>query len=163
MKPTLVWLLVLLALPSVSQTISPWVVSAAGGSAQSGNYRMVWTLGEPTVGTLRRDDFILTQGFHQPNFIVTSVKYHFPETLQIQVFPNPTSAAFTLKITAPEIQELLLTLFSIEGKKLWTKQVNAQNLLETYDLRYQPPGLYALHIQDSQSTAFAIAKISKTR
>ncbi|MDX1941693.1 MAG: hypothetical protein SFU99_14130 [Saprospiraceae bacterium] len=166
MKPKPVWLLVLFALgalPIVSQTLSPWVIAAAGCPIQTDNYRMVGTLGEPIVGTVRNGDFILTQGFHQPDFTVTSVKHPFPENVKIQVFPNPTSAVFTLKITAPETQELLLTLFSIEGKKLWTKQVNAQDLLETYDLRHQSPRLYVLHIQNIQSTAFAVAKISKTR
>jgi hypothetical protein len=48
-----------------SQSISPSVIGAAGGSGSAGGVTIDWTVGELAVTTLNNGSNILTQGFHQ--------------------------------------------------------------------------------------------------
>lgn len=58
--------MILLAAPSFAQTITPFVISCAGGYGSTGNMCISWTAGEPVGTTLTGGNLFLTQGFHQP-------------------------------------------------------------------------------------------------
>jgi uncharacterized protein YidB (DUF937 family) len=66
MKKVLALLLGSIALGSISQTLSPIVVSSAGGYSTGTTVNLSWTLGELATETLINGTLILTQGFQQP-------------------------------------------------------------------------------------------------
>jgi hypothetical protein len=49
-----------------AQSVSPEVVSTAGGYFENANASLSWTLGEPATETYSTGNIILTQGFQQP-------------------------------------------------------------------------------------------------
>jgi hypothetical protein len=49
-----------------AQQLSPTVISAGGGSYQSSLFAIDYTIGETFITTLTGNDYMLTQGFHQP-------------------------------------------------------------------------------------------------
>lgn len=66
MKKVFLPLLSLMALGLFSQTLSPVIVSSAGGYATGATASLSWTLGEIATETLSNGSYILTQGFQQP-------------------------------------------------------------------------------------------------
>ena len=51
---------------ATAQQLSPSVIASAGGSFQSTEFSLDYTLGETFITTLSNGQNILTQGFHQP-------------------------------------------------------------------------------------------------
>jgi hypothetical protein len=51
-----------------AQQFTPTVISAGGGSYQSTEFSLDYTIGETFITTLTGSGFVLTQGFHQPTF-----------------------------------------------------------------------------------------------
>ena len=56
-----------------SQSISPDVVAAAGDYFSNGTISISWTLGEVATETIGNGTYTLTQGFQQPNYLITAV------------------------------------------------------------------------------------------
>ena len=68
----------------------------------------------------------------------------------VQIYPNPTSDR--LKIIAPQIQSMSVTIVSILGEQLLHQQFNTENI--EMDLSILPKGLYTV-ILKSESITFA--------
>jgi hypothetical protein len=50
------------------------VFNATGNYYQDGNMAVSWTIGEPVIETIQKDNIVLSQGFHQPyNFYLTQI------------------------------------------------------------------------------------------
>jgi hypothetical protein len=52
-----------------AQQLTPTVISAGGGSYQSTEFSIDYTIGETFITTLTGNGFVVTQGFHQPSLI----------------------------------------------------------------------------------------------
>ena len=74
-----------------AQSISPEVVATSGEHFQNGTSQLSWTLGEVMIDTYSAGGTIVTQGFHQTQLTVTSIDESNPFSLNVNVFPNPTS------------------------------------------------------------------------
>ena len=57
----------------LTQSLSPTVIASSNGSYVGATFSMDYTVGETFISTLSSGDYILTQGFHQPEFIVVDV------------------------------------------------------------------------------------------
>ena len=150
-------LFVLFPLGLYSQSLGPEVFASSGNNA--GNYDS-WTIGEVFVETLIDGNFLLSEGYHQPQVSLTgTAKNH---DLQVTLFPNPTRDKCFLEFSGTEQGAVNLTLTSLMGKVMLRK--NDQSSLERIelDLSSFADGMYLLSISsaDKQSNSwFRIEKI----
>ena len=132
---------------ATAQTLSPEVISTSGTSMSNGTTTLDWTLGEPATATFDNSSNLLSQGFHQPSIIVTTIAD--AATLnEVKVFPNPTIDVVQIQFTTNQ-KHTLVELYSLEGKLLEKHSVNSQALemnMSTY-----PAGTYFLRINNSDT------------
>ncbi len=81
------------------------VIGTTGSSATESGLHYTYTVGEPVIFTLKKQDVdvVLTQGFHQPD-VCLPVSTDNPEQWagwDIQAYPNPVTDYLTLQYTAP--------------------------------------------------------------
>lgn len=80
---------------SFAQSVERFVVSSAGQTFEQPNFSMDWTLGEPVVKTVEGTNYIITQGFQQTIFVISSIEElnnsPFPD---FSMYPNPASEYF---------------------------------------------------------------------
>ncbi len=131
---------------SCGQSLSPEVVSSAGKYFTTSEAQLSWTLGETVTATFVAGDFhVLTQGFHQTNLIITSVKELAP-AINLEVFPNPTSNILQVRWEAlPE--DLILELLDLQGRPLQRASLVSQSTSNQLDLSSYPAGTYLLRIR----------------
>lgn len=115
---TLTLSIVVMALSLHAQSSERYVISSSGGEMSSNQYSIDYTLGETVISTVQSSNYMLTQGFHQPISIKTSV----PEETsgEISLYPNPTSDQVFLDL--PEnLNEVNVFLFTLNGQKVLSK------------------------------------------
>jgi hypothetical protein len=100
------------------------VISSAGGHATGTSKQVSWTIGEPVIETGMNGKYILTQGMHQGNLIVTATREIEGLSFQVSAYPNPVSKYLNLDIGAPQIKGFSYALFNSEGKLLRQEDIN---------------------------------------
>ena len=152
---TLLFLLQVFILNAYSQNVSPEILSSAGGTLSNAQYLVDWTLGEPVIETVTGTTYILTQGFHQPDFFIISIQ-ESPE-YSILVYPNPVSSVIMIQT---DIQKpLRASLYDLNGKLL-----NEIRFIESTELNISnlSRSVYLLKIIDQNKNTIKIVKITKT-
>ncbi len=72
---------------------------------------------------------------------------------EISVFPNPTAGNIRIEYTAPEQDDVTLTLLNIEGQQIMTQQVNEVSTFnKQLQLDHLAKGIYLLKVQNSKGT-----------
>ena len=146
-----------------SQSLSPEIVSTAGETFQGTSIQIDWTLGELAITTIQNSTLQITQGFHQPNYIVTNVDEHPQKIGQINVFPNPTSDWLEITISFNQMKEVCTRLFDIHGKLILEKENQGKFISESISLSELPNGNYFLNFlidENQYSQTFKIQKIN---
>ena len=136
------------------------VLSSASEDVRVDNYQLSYTVGETISITQGNRYYFVTQGFHQVEWNAVAVWEYTPETVRIEVFPNPYSRS--LNISFPDFSGI--ELFQYRILDLTFKEVaegdleQAENKLELSSL---PPGSYLLNITKDQELikTFRIIKI----
>ena len=145
-------ILFLLAWPafnfSIAQSILPEVISSTGQSFNNGSSQLDFTMGEVTTSTFNDGSTILSQGFHQPNLLITSI-ISTETNYTVAVFPNPTSEFLQLHFDKLN-QILVIDLYSGEGKLLQSQKVSTTITLELNMSTYAS-GTYLLSVKDESS------------
>lgn len=145
----------------ISQTISPDLLTVAGGYQTNASCSLCWTIGEPFIETGASANDYLTQGFQQPETIIINnadnTSANSAET--ITAYPNPVSSVVYLKSTsdapiAIEVRGLSGQLFL---KKGLTGSINELNLGSLAD------GIYFLKVYTSNSKLLETIKLDKIR
>ena len=65
------------------------LVSTSGSSFNNGQIQLDWSLGEVAIHAYELNSFMLTEGFHQPRYVITSTKVIKAGPI-VKLFPNPT-------------------------------------------------------------------------
>jgi hypothetical protein len=99
------------------------VISAAGDNSIVGDKQISWTIGEPVVETEMNGLYILTQGLHQGNLVVTVAREIAGLDFQVTAYPNPVSKYLKLDIDAPQLANFSYALFNAEGQLLQQAEV----------------------------------------
>ena len=125
----------------MSQTIDRQVISPAGENYETANGSLVFTMGELTVETFKRD-VQLTQGFHQGWAVITSISSASADPLDVRVYPNPTIGILNIESES----EIQIFLYDLSGKlKIKTSQPLGSGQIDLSDL---PAGIYVLEVSD---------------
>jgi hypothetical protein len=143
-------------------TLYQSVVSNAGETlTDSSNYTLTFTLGEFAIEKFDSDGVLLTQGFHQPKLVVSSVDGPSAFGEEISIFPNPARADINIKFQFPEIEAISLSVFDVEGKRLQTAEYHLATSSVVIDVRTYPSGHYFLEISNPKKGKQQTFKIIK--
>jgi hypothetical protein len=106
---------ILLLLPFIGQAQSTElnVFSSSGNHFSNGSVEVSFTIGETVISTESNTNNTLTQGFHQTNWVFMGVE-NFESTLEISVFPNPSSDDLFIQTTY--FEGLNYELYDAQGK-----------------------------------------------
>ena len=141
--------------------ISPSVVTGCSGSLQG--YSLIslkseFTLGQIAINCLASDDFILTQGFHQPNLGVISI---FEDKMtNISVYPNPTIDILNIDLFGFDDPYVQMKLVDFSGKIILSDLISTtikNHQIKTNNLKI---GSYILEITgEKEKDTFKIQKL----
>ncbi len=137
----------------MSQKIDRQVISPAGENYETANGSLVFTMGELTVETFKRD-VQLTQGFHQEWAVITSISSASADPLDVRVYPNPTIGILNIESES----EVQIFLYDLSGRlKIKTSQPLGSGQIDLSDF---PAGIYVLEVSDKTSRK-KVLKIEK--
>lgn len=131
------------------------VISAAGKSGTQGGLTFHYTIGEPVITTLSGNTRKVTQGFHQPEFGVVSTYNPGLSAWNIEVFPNPTADALTVRFSTEKGDALRASVFNLLGQAMLTDQILTQPEGSRLDCAAWQPGVYILQLQDPATSGVA--------
>jgi len=136
-------LLLVLSNIAVSQTAKPDLVNTTGDSFSNDTYQLDWSVGETMISTYSTEIYILTQGFHQNVYLITSIE-DFDKNIIMEVYPNPTSDYITLKVDGTLSGLLSYTMMDISGKPIKNGEIHDNE--ELYNMVDFANGVYLLNI-----------------
>ena len=145
-----------------AQNIEYQVLSNGGNTLEGEQLQLDWTLGELAILTLAGESSIVSQGLHQPSFLITDVSESKIELIEISVHPNPTSDWIALKQDFKQDTRLDVQLYSQNGSLLRQWDFQGTLIFEKLRLTEFPAGNYFLNIQNAstnQSQSFKIQKL----
>lgn len=128
-----------------TKTHSQQTIVASGGNDSGSGGSSSNSIGQITYISANGSNGSINQGVQQPFEIVTLGKDDFPEiTLQMMVYPNPTSSFLNLRIENYTIENLQYSLFNINGKEISSQKIeNPQTQINMNNL---PSALYLLKV-----------------
>lgn len=140
-----------------SQQISPQIISTSGSSFSSGSVQLDYTLGELVIATFTNTSSIYTQGFHQPEMIITEVSTN-EAIREIKIFPNPTESSVQVQLPNKNI-EFIISIYSSDGKLLISSKTRESNEV-MLNISNFAQGTYLLKVaqNDSVFSSFVIIK-----
>lgn len=152
-----------MAIPGHTQTVDRWVIGSMGGSYESGDWVMDYTLGESVITTLSTPGSVLTQGFHQPGSLTVSVNEHPENDFQVLVYPNPSTDVLNISISNNPGEKTVIELYDLVGQRLEAQEFSnsaGQPLTCTFTMQRYATGAYFLRIT-SGKTVSEVIKITK--
>ena len=101
-----------------SQTISKQVIGPGGQTFENGTYKLSYTTGEVTVGSMTSENSNIQLGNgYYPSLNLSTLNTESPELqLQVKVFPNPTKEV--IYITHPTEQFFEVRISDVSGKQI---------------------------------------------
>jgi len=145
MKKLLVFLLALLPVALSGQKVDRYVIVPGGEYFEAPSTTIEWTLGELAVGDLMVGDVLLTQGIHQGNLVVTSIRGPEPQ-IQLKAYPNPV---LDILIVETEKQDLEYRVVDVNGRVLEDGKIRSVPF--ELDFTGFPSGIYFLWIEEYQT------------
>jgi len=141
--------------------IAPSVVTGCGASLQG--YSMIslksdFTLGEIAIETISSEDFMLTQGFHQPGLGIISLTED-PHS-RISIYPNPTTDLLNLELMEFNDEYVSVNILDLSGKKVYAERVSTNVKKHQINTSFLNLGSYLLEIVgEKQKDIFKIQKL----
>lgn len=157
---TVSWLLALLYCAAQDARLFNQVVASTGTVAVQQGISYAYTVGEVVVFTGTFDNFIVTQGFHQPEQTkIVSVEQPGLADWDIEVFPNPAIDRLTVRFSPEKGAALRVSVTDLAGKVILADQLLADPTGSLLNCSAWQPGVYFLRIQDPKSRASATARV----
>lgn len=128
-------------------TIERSVIGSAGFATPT----LSFTVGEVITNTATAGSIVLTQGFQQPDTILSVGINTQPETtIAIQLYPNPTSGNLNLKF-AHASGAYTITVRNVLGQECMALPILLAPTLTTIDVSGLSAGMYYVRIDDGQN------------
>ena len=143
-----------------SQSISPEIWAASGEYFTGTNAALSWTIGESVIETFSGTNAILTQGFQQSLYTITSIEETPDNKYQLSVYPNPAAESLTLSKGEGTKQSILnIELIDINGKRLFNDHI--EGTTKQIDLSKYVSSIYFIKVYDENSKLLKTFKIQK--
>lgn len=154
MRPLITLLILAIAPFSVlAQKVSPQVTNQAGFDLKGGSDQVITvSIGEPAIVTFFNADYILTQGFLQPENLPCG-------EFALTYYPNPTPDDLFIETLGCDIKIQSMQLIDLWGQIITTIKPTANNKVHLGDVS---PGVYFIkvYLTNSETETLKIAKIS---
>jgi len=145
-----------------AQMITPLILSSAGNSNQTNTMTIEWTLGELSITTISGPTTMITQGFHQPRYVITALDEILETLGKINVYPNPTTDIVYMEMAFDKIISVQVGLTDLNGKLLFKKKYVGQNMHESVSFGNLPNGSYIMNFILEDNNSKQTFKILKT-
>ena len=133
------------------------VISPQGESYSNSSGEVEFTIGETVISTFENGTNGITQGFHQSNLIISSIK-DFTPNMDISIYPNPVMNQLTIKLT--DIKEgYHFDMVDMNGKLVKSNPI--KNLENQVDLTALAAGVYMLILKDEQGNNLKTYQLHK--
>jgi hypothetical protein len=131
-----------------SQSLSPWVISSAGGYASNASYSVSWTLGEIAVTTISNASYSLGQGFQNGVSIATGIDDMENLIWSFQLYPNPVKDRLYISFELAEPTDIVIEVLDLAGRKFLVHEYDrlTGRAEKNLDVSTFDQGLYLLHI-----------------
>jgi len=141
-----------------SQTLTPDVWTTSGDYFTSANNSLSWTIGECVIETYSSTNNILTQGFQQSNYSITSVQETGNGNYSVTVYPNPASSFINISAESAGAQKSRVELLDMNGSVIHSEvfQNNLQLNLSGY-----ADSEYLIRIYDEKNNPVKTLKLQK--
>lgn len=159
----------LLCMPFLSPDLSAQgleLFTGAGIHLTKGNYQISASIGEPWIGTVEGNSFLVTEGFHQgirseqlPSTLTERALE--PESWNVSLAPNPATSYVQIKIQENPGKNHVVRLFDALGKMLY--EIETATTIQRLELGWLEPGPYWISIyapENGQSRTLPFAKIN---
>lgn len=130
------------------------VCGSAGEYFEKSTGSLSWTLGEAVIETLEGSSHFFTQGFAQPEEVITSSE-DFKKEGVILIYPNPFQTDLTVRIdnfTEP----VSGTIYSNTGQAL--KHFIVNDPVSKLQLNHLKPGMYLIRLNTEKPESFIVIK-----
>ena len=144
-----------------AQNVSPEIISSAGETFQGNTMQIDWTLGEVSITTIQDANQQITQGFHQPNYMITGIEKLQEDIGEIKIFPNPTSDWLEMNLNLKQSSKVEIQFFDFKGKLIWSENIQGQQISIQKNISDLPSGNYFLNFQIEGSKSLPTFKIQK--
>jgi len=145
---------------AAAQSLSPTVISSSGGSGSSSGTHLSWTTGELLVQNYSADTLMLTQGFEQGEYnITTAVDELQGMGMDVAVYPNPVSNMLNVDFKGQIDQTVRVRLMNLNGKLILAREYSSPSQVRRMSMNGVAPGTYMLEVRiDGKRKAFKIVK-----
>ncbi len=140
------------------QTAMPELISSSGDSFNNSSYQLDWSIGESVTSTHSSDDYVITQGFHQGIYIITSLD-DFCEDIKMLAYPNPTNDFISLSVENLEIKNMQYIITDLTGKILASEKITSS--LQTINFSKYAVGTYIVSITQNNQLLKSFQIIKK--
>jgi len=131
----------------------------SGGNARGPNGSVSYSVGQTAIGSYENANGSLNAGVQQPYTAKVIAGADVTEvTLEITVYPNPTSSTVTLRIDEGAIESYSMELFDVTGKLVHAQSVTASQT--QIPMTQRAAGTYVLRVlrAGAQIKSFNIIK-----
>jgi hypothetical protein len=141
-------ILILLCVFMFENIVAQNAAVAGGGNATGSTGTVSYSIGQIAQSFSAASNGSVSEGLQQPFEISTLGNDDFPTiTLEMSVYPNPTTTNVTLKISDFSLEKLSYQLFDITGKQIANEQVtNSETSISLENLN---AAIYLLQVIDS--------------
>lgn len=155
-------ILILWSVGISAQKVYPQILSSAGNSNQTNTMTIEWTLGELSITTISGPTTMITQGFHQPRYVITALDEILETLGKINVYPNPTTDIVYMEMAFDKVRSVQVGLTDLSGKLLFKKKYVGQNMHESVSFGNLPNGSYIMNFILDDNNSKQTFKILKT-
>ena len=135
------------------------VTASSGGNFEGSKVAISFTVGELVTTTLHGNNSITTQGFQQPNLVITAIDELLNLSIKIEAYPNPVTDLIKLSVDNELPDESFYQLFDIKGSLLEKKRLNG--LLTEISFESFVSATYFLNVTDGTQTLKTFKIIKK--
>lgn len=108
------------------------------------------SIGQPSaIGTYSNTNYVLRQGFIQPNILAKIKEKNVPLDLKLNIYPNPFDKQISLTFNESIRSKINITVFDVSGRLIVTKAYEPYQYLDV-KLNNLPSGEYILKVIANQ-------------
>jgi hypothetical protein len=134
------------------------LISSQGGYQANETLSMTYSVGETVTETYSNPASILSQGFNQPSFTISTVSKDVSLNMLIEAWPNPTKDYVILSVPGNNGKKISYRLFDLDGRFITGSGLTGNNI--EIPFATLTPSIYFLkvYVQDKEIQTFKISK-----
>jgi hypothetical protein len=161
-KLNLTFLLLIVASQLIAQNQTQSLLGSTGFYQSVSGFSVSYTIGELAITSETSGNYLLTQGFQQPDTINGAVEEEDgPEF--IKAFPNPVKDYLTILLYKSGVSEFWIDAYNLKGSKSMHLRIEGVYYGESkvLNLKEFPKGMYIFHIYSSDGKLYEKLKVVK--